>query len=1132
MKSRTWAVLVLLAGGLWAQGGRGNITGVVKDSTGAVIPGVSVRAANEQTGAAAVVESGANGVYLAPQLLPGDYKVSAEIAGFKHLEITGLKVNVGSTLTQDLVLEVGAVSEKLEVSGQTSLVETTSGQVGTTVQISQVQEMPLVDRNIYNLVNMVPGASFQDSRVSLGGGRTLSTMALLDGVNNTRGGLGDQNVEMSPPLDSMQEFKVEVNNVGAEFGRSAAGIINAVTRSGTNQLHGSVYEFLRNDRLDAAGWNADLKPPLRRNNFGLTLGGPVIRNRTFFFYNLDGMRTRVGQTVTRSVGQVEWRVGNFSRVTRDAGGRAAAVPIYDPETGTGTFANPLGSTPFPGNLIPPARLDPVAVKALSYMPPPNRAPDNPFNQAGNWQENTVNLTRRDYHTVRVDHELNPKTRLFVRSIFTLPEIGRSGYTKGFGPADPDGLETDTRRQNLAINVTRLFSPTFFLNFTTGFNRIWQWIRAGDCCDTNYGKLLGIANVPGEVFPAIGISGGLVSVANLAQAPAGSASGTRIYAFTNTDWVANFTKTHGNHTLKFGGHYTRFNGNDLTRSSPSGTWGFDGRFTRGVRPDGSAITDSGIVLADFLLGRLTSVGFSVAPGRGKRSQYGAGYFQDDWRVTRNLTLNLGLRYDAETPASEVADRTSNFDPYAPNPLAGAGDIPAGARGIMTFANRAGKGKYLWGWEKMNFAPRFGFAWRLFGTNETVIRGGIGIFFGAPYDGNVLQLGRDGFGNLYSAAHPVPYRLRDGLPAAALDDVPESERNPAFGTRGTRFETASVTFIDPARATQYSQNFNLTIQHQWKGILIEAGYLGNLSRHVPLPVFNLNQIPPDLLAQTAIPVRLRRPFTALGSDQPRLQMFSRNAGVSNYHGITFKSEHRYRQGAGWLLSYTFTRWIDNVGFSGAGNYGDNDLAQNIYNMRAEKSLSTNSVPHRLVFSPILELPIGKGRRWLNRGGPLHQIAGGWQMSTMGTLRSGAPFGVSVLNGARDILRDPAEGRVLRPDIVSDPNQPGDRKGTPAAGVRGIQWMNPAAFATPLPFTLGNVSRTVPGILGPGSVTFDSMVAKNFSIGERWRAQFRWELFNTFNTPQFGLPNQDLGGGSFGNVVGAGGRRIMQFGLKLYW
>ena len=306
-------------------------------------------------------------------------------------------------------------------------------------------------------------------------------------------------------------------------------------------------------------------------------------------------------------------------------------------------------------------------------------------------------------------------------------------------------------------------------------------------------------------------------------------------------------------------------------------------------------------------------------------------------------------------------------------------------------------------------------------------------------------------------------------------------------------------------------------------------------MPLPIHNLNQIRPELLARTDIPVRLRRPYPALGSDQPRMQIASRNAGVSNYHGLTFKSERRFRQGVGWLLAYTFSRWIDDVGFAGAGNFGDNDLQQNIYNRRSEKSLSTNSVPHRLVFSPTAELPFGKGKPWLKSGGFLNHIVGGWEVSTMGTLRSGAPFGVTVLNGARDILRDPADGRVLRADILGDPNAPAGKKGTPATSVRGLQWMNPAAFAAPQAYTLGNVSRTVPKILGPGSVSFDSMVGKNFKFSERLRAQFRWETFNSFNsfnTPQFDLPNQDFGGSGFGLVTGAGGRRIMQFGLKLYW
>jgi len=1120
---------VLGAAEMSAQIALGAIAGTVRDSTGAVIPGAKVEVANESTGIGQTVLTQSNGVYLAPQLVPGDYQLSVTAAGFKRLDVRGLKVDVGTTLTQDATLELGQVSETVSVEGQTSLVDTTSGQVGTTIQTSYVLEMPLSSRNVFTLVNLVPGAFYRGSDISLGGGRTRSAQILIDGVTSSRGGVAAQQVDLTPPVDSMQEFKVEVNAMGAENGRSSAGAVNAVTRSGSNRLTGSFYQFMRNDAFDASGWSNDQKPPLRRNNFGATIGGPIRRGRSFFFYNYDGLREKNGTSNTRNVGLPEWRTGNFSTATRDAGGRAVQVPIYDPETGNGTFGNPRSTTPFPGNVIPTSRLDPVAVKAVSYLPAANRAPNNSFNNSGNWQENFSNTLTRDYHIARVDHELNDKTRMFVRYIVTMPERDRDVYSPSYGVADPLGLSIDNRRQNIVLNGTYLFSPTLFLNVTGGFNRIFIHRRSGDCCETDYGKLLGLPNVPGEVFPRLNFGGGLAPVTEIGA----NGNANRIAAINNWDLAGRFSKVAGAHTFKFGFQHNIYGGNELSRNQPSGVYAFNGRLTAGFNATGGTVANTGLPFADFMMGRLNSVDATVAPGYGRRIRYYAGYFQDDWRVTGNLTLNLGMRYETESPMYEVVGRMSSFDPYAPNPLAGTGDIPAGARGVVLFPNRNGEGKYLWNADRNNVAPRFGFAYRLKGSQTSVVRGGFGIFYGNPYDREIIQQLKAGFGNVYRARSPVAFSLKDGPPREAFADIPESELTPTFGNRGTRFETSQIQYLDRNRETQYTINYNLTIQHQWRGILFELGFLGNLGRQIVFPNINMNHIPPELLPRTEIPERLRRPWSVFGSDQAQIQILAPNWGLSNYHAFTFRSERRFRGGFSWVLAYTFSKWIDNVTFVGGDDatFGDADQIQNIYDLKNERSLSQNHIPHRFVVSPILELPFGKGKRWLNQGGVANAVLGGWELSTLATFRSGAPFGLGVLNGPRDVLGDQADGKGLRPDIVGDPNASVNR-GAPTAGIRGIDWFNPAAFQTPARFMHGNVARAVPGILGPGSINFDTLVAKNFAFNERWKLQIRWESFNSFNTPEFDLPNQTLGGGGFGVVTGAGSRRIMQMGAKLYW
>jgi len=1132
--------LLSLATVMWGQGARGRITGVVKDATNAVIPSVTVALTEQETGLSTAGVSQPNGVYLISGLAPGTYRISAEARGFKRLAIDGLKIEVGTTLTQDLSLQVGTVTETLEVRGQTSLVETTSGSVGTTVDMTHVLEIPVSDRNVFNLINLVPGAFHKRrfgpaanhlDQVSLGGARGHQTLALLDGVNNTRGGVGIQNIEMAPPVDAVQEFKVQVNNLSAEYGRSGGGVINTVTRSGTNRFHGSLYEFVRNDKFDAAGWGNDSKPKLNRNIFGGTVGGPIKKDRAFFFFNFDGLRNRMGSQQTRSVGLPEWRTGDFSTATRDAGGRAELVSIHDPETGTGTFGVPRATMTFPGNRIPASRLDPVAVKALGFMPLPNRRPDNPFNNTGNWQELPANPSIVDYYITRIDYELTSKTKLYGRYILVSPYRVNDGIPKSWPVGFNVGFD-DFRKQNWALNTTHLFSPSFFLNFTAGAERLRILALGGNAWDgVNYPELLGLRGVPGPGTPAMLFGGGLVPLGGIQNI--GIAGGPhRFNMVTNSDYVWDFTKVRGAHTFKFGGEYHRYNNNTMARTNPSGAWVFDGHFTRGVDTNGNFIANTGINLADYLLGRVTSVSISLIQPFGRRSQYYGTYFQDDWRVTSRLTINIGFRYDTQNPTYSADGRMSGFDPYQPNPHAGTSSIPVGALGVVTFANQFGQGKYLWNWDKAGYMPRFGFAYRIFGTNNTVIRGGFGLFFGPPIVGGSNNAGTLGFSQAYSADNPVPYRLRDGIPDGALVDPPSSEVGPTFGNRGTRFEQSAINFFDPYRANSYSQNINVTLQHQWKQILFEVGYLGNLSRHVSGSPRNINLIRPEMLSRTDLPEYLRRPFTIFASNQAAVNNSEDNVGISNYHALTIKSERRFSNGFSWTIAYSHSKWIDNINFltSNGTTLGDNTGPQNFYNRSLERSRATNDIPHRLSFAPVVELPLGKGKRWLNHGGVSNAIFGGWQISTFGTLQSGSPFGVTVLNGGRDVLGDAAA--VQRPNLVGDPNS--SNHGQPAAGVRGIQWLNLSAFATPARFTFGTAARTLPGVTGPGIVQFDIMLAKSFRWAERWRVQFRWELLDAFNTPQFNLPATAFGGGNFGisSATDPASRRIMQLSLKLYW
>ncbi len=388
-----------------AQGLRGSIGGTVTDAGGDALAGVEVTVINEATGSTVQVISAPDGSYRAPQLLPGLYRLKATLSGFRVLNAEHVQVNMDQAVLIDLRLEIGELTETITVEGAAAAVNTESGSVGYVVQNRQILDLPLNGRNVFDLVNLTP-ASFRigtGGHLSIAGGRTAATSARLDGVINSRGGLGNDNVEISPPIDSMQEFKVQVNSMSAEFGRTSAGLIDATTKGGANQFHGSVYEFLRNDLFDSKGWGVDQKAPLRRNQFGGTIGGPIRKNQTFFFYNYDGSRERRGVVRARQVPTAAERRGDFSRTQFEIrpGVSGGVLPIYDPRTGQ----------PFPGNVIPLERLDPVARKALDFLPPPNRAPDIPITPAGNSQQNSVNAERHDFNVIRLDHNFTSSTNI-------------------------------------------------------------------------------------------------------------------------------------------------------------------------------------------------------------------------------------------------------------------------------------------------------------------------------------------------------------------------------------------------------------------------------------------------------------------------------------------------------------------------------------------------------------------------------------------------------------------------------------------------------------------------------------------------------------------------------------------------
>jgi hypothetical protein len=567
----------------------------------------------------------------------------------------------------------------------------------------------------------------------------------------------------------------------------------------------------------------------------------------------------------------------------------------------------------------------------------------------------------------------------------------------------------------------------------------------------------------------------------------------------------------------------------------GGFGFNGTYTQGV-VGGTPIAFSGINLADFELGQYSSYSINQTPDYGQRLKRLAGFFQDDWRVRPNLTLNLGLRYETVTPPDSPFGVFQSFDPYVPNPGAGNGSIPAGAMGITTFPNLNGQGKYLWPWLKHEgFQPRFGFAYRINGSSTSVVRGGFGIFFDDQYVNGVNPA--LGFNMTISQSYtantnPAPFAGPTVIPTTSFVLPPKSALTPTFGDIGTAFPQSSISFFDPKRANPYSMEYNLDVQHQWKGILVDVGYIGTFGRHMPTS-YGINLVPPNLLSETSVPIALRRPFTEFTGSNASVSLNSATVFVSDYNALTFKTDRRYANGLTWTTAFTWSKWISNdaTGSSTSGA-SDNPSFQNIYNLAGERSLTNADVPYRFVFSPIYELPLGKGKPFLNQGGVVNQVVGGWQVALMGTLQAGQPEGPTVNSGGTNYLQDPEA--TLRPNLVSGCSPYLNKWQTATGGITGYQYFNPGCFTTPANFTYGNQSRELPNVLGPGIAQFNLSVEKNFPIKERFRLQFRAEAVDVFNTPRFSDPAETYLGGNFGIITSSDGitKRIMDFGMKIFF
>ncbi|MEO7651516.1 MAG: carboxypeptidase regulatory-like domain-containing protein, partial [Bryobacteraceae bacterium] len=1089
-------------------------------------------------------ESNTAGYYTVSLLPPGNYRVSVRHDGFKPVTRTGLKLAVDQVARLDFALEVGSVTETIEVSAAGATVEAGTSALGTVISSKQLLDIPLNSRNPLRLAYLVPGfvpaSTFSDqfnraSSFRINGGRANMNDLFLDGISNSPpASNGFLSYAAFPSPDALQEFKVQTNAYSAEYGRTNGGVINMVLRSGTNQFHGVAYEFLRNSVLDANDFFANRAgrtlPSFKRNQFGIAGGGPIVRDKAFFFFNYEGLRQRQGSQFTNTMPTQLERQGDFSRSSRPVGAQCSPVQIFDPLT---TRAVPGGFVrdAFAGGRIPASRFDPVALKVAEYYPLPNQPGDacagtqNYFNQASDkFDSNQLDT--------KVDWNLNEANRFFGgvswrKSLRTAPNFYNNIAYTDFQSA---GFVIPS--WHIRADYTRVVSPSLILNVHAGFSTVTQDSPPPVPQDFHYTTIGLPAALEQQTlrpigFPVFNVTG---------YAGLGQVFSSPLETFQTYSLSSSATWTSGRHTVKFGVD-ARLNqvGSNLKQNT-NGAYTFNRAFTQGPNPN-VARGDLGDAMASFLLGTGASGFAQILPSVFTSNNYTAFYIQDDFKVSSRLTLNVGLRYDIENGKRDRFDQLTWFDYDVASPIAQASRLP-NLKGGVRFQGIDADRQYPT--DLNNFGPRFGLAYSV--NTKTVVRGGYGIFF-PPYVGLAgNSRGSEGYSTQTNWVASI-----DGL-------TPENYLRNPFPT-GLTLPTGNrlglVTNIGQNQPdsidrnsirSSYAQQWNLNVQRELPGhIAAEIAYVGSRGVKLTDAQWEMNQLRPELLSLgAALQERVANPFFnviqsgALATSQTTrgqlLRPFPQYLNVTNlrptgasssYHAVQIRVQKDFRGGSSFLISYTGCKLIDDSEGVGAG--GLDSGHQDTYNRRLERAVSPQDVSSRFVMSYVYEIPFGRGRRF---GGGLSRamdsIAGGWQINGIATMGTGVPLPITTQNNSN------AFSGVQRPNISGDASLESGR----STNDKLTQWFNTRVFSQPAPFTFGNAPRTLPNVRAAGERNLDFSLFKQFKFAEARRLEFRAEFYNLTNTPVFGVPGLTFGAGNFG-VIGTqvNNPRQVQFGLKLY-
>jgi len=1076
-------LLLIPASAARAQG-TGEITGTIVDNSGGVMPGVSVTVTTTATGALRSTVTNASGIYSVPALPPGTYTVVAALQGFQSQTRRDLLLQVQQVARVDFTLGIGTLAESVEVSAGTALLSTEDSTVGQVIDNKLIVELPLNGRSYLQLaaltpgvnINSVPSAGATDfqgghrsrQQITINGQRGQFNHYTLDGIENT-----DPNFNtyiLLPSVDALQEFKVQSATYPAEYGFGVTQI-NVTTKSGTNQLHGSAFEYFRNERLDAKNFfdsKTEPIPPFTRNQYGGTAGGPVFRNRLFFFGNYEGLREDKALTSRANVPLAALRAGDFT-------GRR---PIYDPVTRVRQADGTITAQPFPGNRIPADRFDPKALLALGYWPRANLP-----GTASNFLSNESRVVDGDQGLGRLDFNQSPSLTWYSRFNYAKDrEYQPSSYPE-------HGTFTSTRPDQLLAGNTWVVGPRIVASTRFGWSRLDNAVAGTNSAVNDVNgqifKIPGINLTDDRAFwglPTFGVTG-----------YTGLGDRTHIYLTHNNifevsedvSWIL------GKHVMKFGGSFKKIHYNQLGNQFALGGFDFDGTATENP----ASRTGTGDPMADFLLGYMSQSYTAVQPADARlRSSYWAGYIGDSWRASSNLTIDLGLRYEYISPFRDLNDQSVNItglDTGAPILVRasnqGTGRDPYENQAVKftraTLVRDGRLGPGLVTPDRNNVAPRLGVAYSL--NDRTVVRGGYGVFY------NMIDLGN----SIFDMARTLAGLRRD-FPNRDFPDLQLSSRPfPTGGTAGTvNLAQPLILGNNPDMRSSYVHQWSANVQRALSDVLaVDVGYVGSESLNLK-KITGYNNPEPGPGSIDA-----RRPYQQFGWIQ-----YPDSVGRANYHALQVKAERRLSHGFTALTAYTWGRSMDDTSGVRPGA-GDTLFVNNPRcNTVCEYARSSYDVRHRWVTSSLVELPFGRDKRYgASMPALLDAVLGGWRVGTILTLESGLPF---TPNAGRDTTNI-GVGAGNRPNRVGDPNLPSSERTVD-------RWFATGAFVQPPLYTFGDAGRNI--VEGPGIINVDASLTKHVSGGGQRTLEFRAEVFNVANHPILGRPDTNLSSGTYGRIT----------------